>query len=147
MPIWYRLSPRYLRLSPAIYRLSSRYLQVFLCFFLCCREWCRNICLKIGLGPATLCLADLWVAITCAKVQLSDLNPEEIDESSMGVRHASQAPISDLRKLNPYEKVHYKDCLLVVEEMTSLLQPMEPDLICQVQCLARKVSEAIAEEA
>ena len=113
----------------------------------CCREWCRNICLKIGLGPATLCLADLWVAITCAQVKLSDLNPEEIDESSMGVRHASQAPISDLRKLNPYEKVHYKDCLLVVEEMTSLLQPMEPDLICQVQCLARKVSEAIAEEA
>ena len=112
----------------------------------CCREWCRNICLKIGLGPATLCLADFWVAITCAQVKLCDLNPEDINESSMGVR-AFQAPISDLSKMNAYEKVHYKTCLLVVEEMTSLLQPMEPDLICQVQSLAHKVGEAIAEEA
>ena len=83
-----------------------------------------------------------WIAITCAQVKLSDLNPGDINESSMGV-----GAFEALCKLNPYEKVRYKNCLLVVEEMTSLLQPMEPDLICQDQSLAHKVGEAIAEEA
>ena len=109
----------------------------------CCREWCRNICLKIGLSLTTCCLADFWVAMTCVQVMIAGLDPADINESSMGVQ-AFAAPISDLSKMNPYEKLHYKKCLLTVEEMLSLLEPMKPNLISQIQAFAQEVGEAIA---
>lgn len=110
----------------------------------CCREWCRNICLKIGLGPTTFYLSHLWIAITCAQIQLCGLNPEDINESSMGVQ-IFDAPISDLSKMNPYEKLHYKECDPIVAEMLSLLRHMEPDLISHIQALGMEVAKAIAD--
>ena len=62
----------------------------------------------------------------------------------MGVQ-IFDAPISDLSKMNPYEKLHYKECDPMVEEMLSLLRHMEPDLISHIQALGMEVAKAIAD--
>eukprot|EP00435_Cladocopium_sp_Y103_P045560 s2002_g13.t1 len=110
----------------------------------CCREWCRNVCLKIGLGPCTLCLADLWVTITCAQVKRSGLDPSDINESSMGVPVFNGA-IKDLHQMNPYEKKHHKECLRVMEEMLPLLHEMDPTLMDQIESFLEEVKEAIVD--
>eukprot|EP00435_Cladocopium_sp_Y103_P007785 s306_g2.t1 len=97
----------------------------------CCREWCRSICLKIGLGPTTLCLADFWIALTCAQVKRSGLNPSDINESNMGVP-VFNGPIWELNKMNPYEKLHHQQCLRVIEEVLPLLHDMDPNLMDQI---------------
>ena len=107
------------------------------------REGCRNLCLRIGLGPHTACLGQLWCSITAAQVQMRGLPGDDIDVQSMGVP-SRVSSFDTLNKLNCYQRFYLHKDLKALEDLLPVFQSMAPELIQEVSKLLKEVFDTLA---
>eukprot|EP00435_Cladocopium_sp_Y103_P022185 s2819_g5.t1 len=109
-----------------------------------CRECCRTICTQIGLTPATVCMANLWVCITMSQVKLQGFTGEDIDVTSMGTFKEASS-LESIKDLNVYHMAAFKrELTIMMEMMTGLQEILNPDWMLQVRTLCDEISTKVS---
>lgn len=105
----------------------------------CVRELLRSLCLCCGIHPETQCLADLWILLTRAQVQInSGISADDVDQASMGIHQFHDKPFdlaASLATLNVYQKTIYKKEVSIAIAVLESLKPANAELLAKALLL------------
>ena len=107
-----------------------------------CREGCRNICLIVGIGPTTECLAKLWTIITIAQVNMEGFDGVDINSSSMGVP-PNPPGWRGFSQMNPNRQMSYREDMKVMKKILPNVEALAPELRDEVLSLCGEVESAL----
>eukprot|EP00438_Fugacium_kawagutii_P015737 Skav210644 [mRNA] locus=C8891178:237:572:- [translate_table: standard] len=107
------------------------------------REFCRAVCFFCGVTEDTGCLADLWIGLTSAVVQMGGLAGDDITIQSMCASPIT-SDLDCLRELNLYQRVALRGDMGCLKELLPAIAKVNGSLAWQVRVLLEDIHGVLA---